>query len=687
MLRFIVVLSFLCIYLPSNAQSDSLDVYLERWIESNAENFDEESFDLAATIEVLEQYKVNPLNLNNITEEQLSVFFFLSPTQKHEIINHPLTHGDYITVEELQTLSTLDDELIKVISRYFTVDADVKNKFAFSQLKNGGKSELYIKTKRTLQDKKGYIPNDQGTTAYPGSPQHYMLRYKFLANNNFKAGFTAEKDPGEHFFSGNNKYGFDFYSAYVQIKNFSKTIQSIIVGDYTMSMGQGLILHNDYGSGKSAFAVDIKKSSISTKPYSSVAESNFFRGLSIETRLSKNVDIVAGYSYKYMDASSFVDTLENENFETAGAISRTGLHRTSGEINNQYSLSQQNIAAKLKYHFANGAIGLNHLSYTFSKPINKSEEIYNLYRFDKKNLSNTSIDYSYRLKNINFFGEAAISNNGGLAHIHSAILSLHKKVDMSLSIRRFGVDYQVLEANAFSEGTLPINENATYLGMELRPNNQWKISTYVDYWTHPWFKFNVDAPSEGKELLTRIEYTIKRKFNAYIQYKVEQKYLNNTSENLPLDRIASIITHKARFHLSHKATKEIELRSRAEFSMYADQNHNLSNGTLLYQDIIYKPIAKPFSFTARYAIFDIDQFANRIYAYENDILYEFAIPAYLNKGSKFYINSRFKLPHDITAELRYALTKYDDIKTIGSGNELIDGSIKSEIKAQLKFEF
>ena len=108
---------------------------------------------------------------------------------------------------------------------------------------------------------------------------------------------------------------------------------------------------------------------------------------------------------------------------------------------------------------------------------------------------------------------------------------------------------------------------------------------------------------------------------------------------------------------------------------------------LFYQDVVYKPIAKPFSFTARYAIFDINSFDARIYAYENDILYEFFIPFYQNRGSRFYINTRLRLGRNYTWEFRIGRTYFENVNTIGSGNELINGNTRTEIKTQLKIRF
>mgnify|MGYP007042166935 CR=1 FL=1 len=50
-----------------------------------------------------------------------------------------------------------------------------------------------------------------------------------------------------------------------------------------------------------------------------------------------------------------------------------------------------------------------------------------------------------------------------------------------------------------------------------------------------------------------------------------------------------------------------------------------SNGILLYQDLVYSFKEIPLKLSARYAIFDTDNYDTRLYAYENDLLYVFSI--------------------------------------------------------------
>jgi hypothetical protein len=91
--------------------------------------------------------------------------------------------------------------------------------------------------------------------------------------------------------------------------------------------------------------------------------------------------------------------------------------------------------------------------------------------------------------------------------------------------------------------------------------------------------------------------------------------------------------------------------------------------------------------TARFAIFDTDGYNSRIYAYENDVLYSFSIPAYYSQGTRFYIIGKYSIGKKVDLWLRYAQTYFTNTTSIGSGLDLINGPTRSDIRAQIRLRF
>ena len=114
----------------------------------------------------------------------------------------------------------------------------------------------------------------------------------------------------------------------------------------------------------------------------------------------------------------------------------------------------------------------------------------------------------------------------------------------------------------------------------------------------------------------------------------------------------------------------VTLRTRAEVSRVTN-NSGRSFGFMMYQDIIYKPLMSRYSLNLRFAIFDTDDYSTRIYAYENNVLYAYSIPAYYYRGYRYYLLVSFKLHKKLTAWARFSQTVYIDRAEIGSGNDLI----------------
>jgi DNA uptake protein ComE-like DNA-binding protein len=92
----VLMLFFLCLQVEIEAQSDTLDRYLERLIENYAENNSEEGFEFANSFELLETIRQNPYNINLVTEEELNNLFFLNPIERNAIISHRKKYGNFL---------------------------------------------------------------------------------------------------------------------------------------------------------------------------------------------------------------------------------------------------------------------------------------------------------------------------------------------------------------------------------------------------------------------------------------------------------------------------------------------------------------------------------------------------------------------------------------------------------------
>lgn len=651
-------------------------------IEEFIENTETEAFDFTDFQIELEAYLKRPLNLNKASREQLELFPFLDPLEIDGILYYRNEVGEFISIYELQAIPELDMTKISVLSRFVTVDDlqfDVK-KDVLTRIKESRK-EFFAHTTTGLQKRRGLTSINGQPPRYLGDPNRYYLRFRGNYENKFSYGFAAEKDIGEPW----QKQGFDYYTAHIFIRDVNRRIKTLALGDYNVSLGQGLILHTGFGRGKSIFTTQVKKGGYVIRPSTGVNEFLFFRGAAITLRLPADFELTLFGSHRGIDASVRVDSIESGGAEVFfSSIQSTGLHRTETELANKNAIRNTSVGGNLKFTRRNFNVSANALYDRFSAPLIYTDAPYNRFRASGRDLLNVSVDYTYIMKNLHFYGETAMSDNGGLATLNGLLLGLHPKANAAIVYRNFQANYQNINGNTFSETISPVNEEGIYLGTEIKPNNSWNISFYGDFFKHPWLRFNADAPSYGQEFLGRVTYRIKRKMETYLHLRYESKERNFRTDDVASNILVPFVRQQFRWHIEYVATKGIVLRNRVEFSkagrLSMDQQ---SDGFMILQDIIYKPVGSPLSFTGRIALFQTDDFDSRIYAYENDLVYNFSIPPYFGQGMRTYLNLRYTGLRNLSVEARIANTKYFNQSSIGSGNDLIEGNNRTDIRFQI----
>jgi hypothetical protein len=132
---------------------------------------------------------------------------------------------------------------------------------------------------------------------------------------------------------------------------------------------------------------------------------------------------------------------------------------------------------------------------------------------------------------------------------------------------------------------------------------------------------------------------------------------------------------------------QLELRTRMQaLRLRDDTGLAWRSGYVLAQDVGYQ-FNRTLKLTARYSIFDADDYDSRQYIYEQDVLLAVSVPALYGQGTRVYGLAEIRLNRSLTLWLRYAETRYRHQDLVGSGLESIQGQLRSEVKAQLRVKF
>lgn len=671
--------------------NQSTEEVIENYIEEISYNTDKE-IDLITLYENLTYYINEPLNLNSATKEDLEKLQLLSDFQINSLLKYIKDYGQLLSIYELLNVNGFNQEYVRLILPFVTVKT-IEPFMSFDPKKaiKYGKHKLFLRAQRVIQEQQGYsYITDSALAANPnsryvGDPMHYYLRYNFTYKNKVSWGITADKDPGEEFFKGTQKRGFDFYSAHLLAKDIGP-FKTIVIGDYYAQFGQGLVIWSGFNYGKTSMVTNIRRRAQGLKKYSGSDENLFLRGVGITTKFKK-LKFTAFTSHKKIDANiTIVDSLTGEA-EEVSSLQTSGLHTTPNELMDRKSLGETIFGSNITLNAKNYRFGLTGLTYSYSAPLIKTPTIYNQYNFSGNQNSNIGLDYQLIIKNVTFFGEAAMSQNGGKAFINSMLFSLSPQTSMAILHRHYERNYQALYANAFGENSTISNENGIYIGTIIIPYARWKIAGYYDIFSFPWLKYETYAPTKGHDYMAEIAFTPNRYINTYLRYRQKNKPTNIPS-TIPqiINGIQNINTQRLRFHIAYKLSKQLELRNRIEWNEYKTE-HKTDHGVYFYQDAIYKHQKLPLQIAFRYGIFDTDSYDSRIYAYENDILYAFSVPAVYYKGNRIYITLKYSINKNIDLWLRYGETYYYNKDVISSGLTQINGNVKSEVKAQLRIRF
>jgi hypothetical protein len=691
---FLSMFSGLALHAQEPVKSEQLaSPALEDKIEQLSEKTDTE-LDYSDLVDELMQYIRNPININQASEREL-LQLQLNDLQIYNLNSYIQKFGELTSLFELNLIEGFDSTLVTNISPFITFQlkpygADV----TFKNMIRYGKNQILTRYQQVLQEQKGYSPIDDSlykakpNSRYLGGPQKIYLRYGYNFYNKLRFGVTMEKDAGETFWPSADtlKKGFDFYSFHFYYAG-KKFLKHLALGDYHVQFGQGLTMTSSLGFGKSTNAITNRRIAQAVKPSAGANENLFLRGAAATITPLKNTDLTLFYSYKKVDANVLAaDTLSSEDYYIS-SLQESGYHRTPNELANKDAIDQRIYGGNIQTRLKMFRLGATAVHTELSRNMKRSGSQYNKFDFQGKSLTNFGFDYAVILRSLTLFGEVSGSDNGGKALLAGATATPDPRLALSLIYRNYSKDYQNLNSNAFAEGSRNSNEKGIYAGILVQLHKRVSFSAYADYFSFPWLRYRVDAPSYGQEYLAQIIYTPSRKAEILFRYRYQQKQINPSGADGYTDFPEPETKQNFRLNLIFKPNGIITLKTRLETTDRVMPGFEKTHGFLVYQDIIYNQPAKPWQLSGRFALFDTDSYNERLYAYESDVLYAFSIPSYYYKGSRFYLMGKYSFGRSVDIWLRYAITHYANKQVIGSGLDEIQGNNKSEIKVQLRFRF
>lgn len=642
-----------------------------------------EDVDISEISEKLNYYLRKPLNLNTASETELSSLFFLSPQQIDNLIFHRVKSGEFISILELQAIKGFNTETIQRLLPFVYIATPTSFKgLSFKTLMDKDEHMMMMRYGRNLQRANGYEIQDEDKNRYLGDANRYALRYRWNYDNQIRIAVNMEKDAGEPFLKDKQRYGFDFYSGHIELRALSKHVKKLVIGDYALQFGQGLISWNGLSFGKGAWIGSVARQGQGLVPYSSMNESNFQRGIAVAVERGPFTwtPFVA-----YNRLSGKVEELDGSRLITT--ISRSGLHRTPTEQIYRRAIGQMVYGSHVTYRYGRLKVGLTYMGSTYDGLKIRGDDLRQKFDFQGTSLHQLGGNYNYTFRNYYFFGETAYSFGGGWATNNGVIASLHSKLSLFANYRNYQRDYHTIYGQSLGEGSQVANEKGVYTGVVYHPSRKVEWVNYLDVFQFPWLRYRIDAPSAGTDLLSQFTYTWYKIGKLTFRYRHRLRQENVSQEGSHTNMLADVNRNQFRVDFQYKLSDSWRIRSRAEAMLFAKEKANRSKGFLFYQDAFWQLRQPRLQFNYRMAYFDTKGYDSRIYAYENDVLYASSFPMYYDKGLRSYLNIRYRIFKNIDIWGRYALTYYFDRNDIGSGLDLIAGKRKTDVKVQIRWQW
>lgn len=629
------------------AQQDTtrfLDSVIDDW-ETQLEDLEDAENVSEELLERMEEMRngTRP-NLNDLSYEAAVNILQLTDYQYYQLQLYIENFGQLYSIYEIPAIDGFTQEDMRQLTDKTVIAPPPKQRPTFRELLRTSKSVLWLRYGQVLERQDGY--DTTRASHYDGSPPHLQFRYDFSIRQNFGFRIAGEKDAGEQFFRGEQKYGFDHYSGSLYARNIG-LLKCAVLGDFRLNFGQGLVLGSSMMSGKGAGVSGIRRFSDGIRPVATTNESRFFRGGAVS---------IGNTTWS---GSAFVGRVtEEDRTAFGGALS--------------YRRARFTIAAQ--------AIAFGE----YGDSATTREKWQSLLH---PNRLNASLSYQTLVRQTLLFGEAAVNEKGKLAALQGALVPVTPVFKIAAMIRYYANGYESPMGSGFRTSSGDCGEFGTYLTGHLVLSRSVEADLFCDYYRLRWLSHQTDAPVQGMDAGASLTCRLPRKSVLYLRYQWKTKP-KNESDDTYMHRLLEQSRHRLRLQWTNSPLPWLNTKTEINmvFNKGPDATKRWYKGILIYQDMALNFKKPQLSVHLRVAYFDTDRYDERLYAYENDVYYAFTIGSYYYQGMRAYLLLRYKI-RNFSIWFRISRTHYLNKTDISSGLTHIDKPHKTEVKAQCLYRF
>lgn len=617
------------------------------------------------TYERLCELEQHPMDLNQASREQLEELPFLSAQQIEELMEYQYRYGPMKSAGELLMIRSLDYRQRQLLARYTYIGDEPAEGFPeVKDILRYGRSELMVTARIPFYEREG------DREGYLGYPYRHWLRYQFSYGDAVRFGVVGAQDAGEPFFANRNKWGYDYYSLYLQLRNMGR-LESLCLGNYRVSMGMGLVMNSEFSLGKVAMLQNMGRPSQIVRAHSSRSNNSLLGGAAT-VNLGHGLRLTAFASYRPMDA-----TLNKDG--TIATILSTSYHRTETEMAKKNNMQALKTGGMLGFRSHGFHAGVNLLYVHLDKMLRPNTTVlYRQHYPQGQSFLNTSLDYGYVHHRWALNGETALDKNGHLATINSVSLRIGDALSLMALQRFYAYRYASLDAQSYSDGGNVQNESGVYLGLSWQPSASLRVAAYADYAYFPWAKYQVSQSSYSWDHLVQTSY-VHHDWTFGARYRLRMKQKDDEDKTALQDQLE----HRARLSAEYAGAGGLGCRTQVDgvYAAYGEREW----GMMLSESLSYT--RQWLRLNAGLSYFHTDSYDSRIYLYERGPLYTYSMGSFYGAGIRYWLMVRTAVGQRLSLTAKVGITDYFDRERIGSGYQTIDASSQTDLDLQLRWKF
>lgn len=634
-----------------------------------------EGQDFSYLTEELTRLVNHPININLATKEDLEQIIFLNDLQIENLLYQRYLNGPFYSIYELQAVEGFNQRLIGWLEPLVVFGPAEARAVKFRR-----RGDWFLRSRFTLETPVGYKATEESPARFQGNKAHLYSRFQMELTPTLEAGVVAEKDAGEPMFHKDVPL-LDFQSGYLLWKP-EKFVRQIVVGQYQITGGQGLVLQSGMEPRKSSVTTSIDNRRGSLRPALSVNEYSGLSGLAMSLG-TKAFSLTPFFSSARRDGSLAVDENGNVGITSLGA---DGYHRTTSELAARKNTREEVLGVLAKYVWKRFAFEAGHLQYRLQHPLYPEVRPHNLSYFRGRETHNTWLATEGSVGNVFLFSELAFNRSAEPAVTAGLLFSPSDPVTMVAAWRRIPLDFTAPLGAPFAETSRGSGESGFYTGVQMDLPARLTLSAYLDYFRLQWLQYQTKSPSNGYDFLLNLHHQPDRQWENSFRFRFKEKMVNLASEG-PDFPVGPRRQYQFRLQTRFSMADTWSFTTRCDYHRVTLPGENIPSGFYLGQEVKYSHPGNRWYVVTRYGVVDAEDYETRIYVYEPDVLYSFSTPAYAGQAQRWIIMGKWTVIKNLDVWLRYSWWHYTDREAISSGNTMVESNVLRELRFQLRKRF